>query len=647
MKKLPAKAFVLAAGFGNRLRPLTATLPKPLLPLWGRPLLDRVIEMLRTAGVSEIVVNAHWQADRLKEHLDATDYGVRLHFAPEDEIRGTGGALPPWRDFFALEPFWVVNADIAASIDLKEIASVYDSLPQLLGACWVTAVSGPRTVELDRSGRITSYRSPSPGVEGTYTFCGLQLLSPRIFDFIPQQGFSTLVDAYQNAMCSNLFLKGVTVPGSYWNDAGTIERYRKIHMETKRRFLSDAPGAELYDITCDRLSDKRRTFFCISNRLQIDESVRGIDSVVFGNTVLGSDANLKNSVVQGGEVGGRIECACCVPGSLIGENSVIKAAAALGWQPEICAFDFIGQRGSNRRFWRGFYGKDRAVFIVDDGGRAENQRYADHTRLLAAAGVPVPQLLHRSEDKNTVVLEDAGTMSLADKLAATPGKVREIYSELLVKVAVFHRNATAAVLKSDAELEPSFDLALYQWEHALFAKHLLCDRLGYEKLPEKVECELRDIAVELCGGSRCVIHRDLQSSNILFDRRRCRFIDYQGMRFGSPAYDVAALLYDPYVRVDAALRCRLAAQYAALMPEYADFIALFFKGAVQRLVQCLGAFGRLTGAGHRKFAVHILPALENLLEAADAADLNAVGELAEELIVREQLRLAADKQEMA
>jgi hypothetical protein len=194
------------------------------------------------------------------------------------------------------------------------------------------------------------------------------------------------------------------------------------------------------------------------------------------------------------------------------------------------------------------------------------------------------------------------------------------------------------VKSEGVELEPAFDLKLYQWEHALFEDHLLKERFGYESLPDDVRKELNAAAEELDKGSRVVIHRDLQSSNILFKGRHFSFIDYQGMRMGSPAYDIASLLYDPYVRIDPKLRCILAAGYLKIMPECPDVVDLFFKGAVQRLVQSLGAFGRLSSLGHTSFEDHIISGLENLLEAADAADMDATGGMVEELIAREGIR---------
>jgi len=187
-------------------------------------------------------------------------------------------------------------------------------------------------------------------------------------------------------------------------------------------------------------------------------------------------------------------------------------------------------------------------------------------------------------------------------------------------------------------LEPAFDASLYGWERRLFEEQLLVGRYGYEALPEDVAKELEKVAERLAAAKQVVVHRDFQSSNILFRGTRFVFIDFQGMRYGSAAYDLASLLYDPYVKLTPELRTRLAAHYGRLCPEHSEAVDLFFEGAVQRLVQALGAYGRLAGLGLSGFVQHILPALENLLEAADACGFEALGALVEELIVREQFR---------
>ena len=133
---------------------------------------------------------------------------------------------------------------------------------------------------------------------------------------------------------------------------------------------------------------------------------------------------------------------------------------------------------------------------------------------------------------------------------------------------------------------------------------------------------------------KALVHRDFQSTNVLWKDGELRFIDFQGMRLGPAAYDLASLLYDPYVTFTEGERRALAALYAKKCgrPEIEKVLPF---AAVQRLVQCLGAYGRLASVCQPQFGKYVLPALQNLLAAADEAGLDAVGALAEDLIAEE------------
>ena len=112
------------------------------------------------------------------------------------------------------------------------------------------------------------------------------------------------------------------------------------------------------------------------------------------------------------------------------------------------------------------------------------------------------------------------------------------------------------------------------------------------------------------------------------------FIDFQGMRIGPAVYDLASFLYDPYASISEREREALALRYAQISGR-ADIAAVLPFAAVERLVQCLGAYGRLVSVGQPQFDRYVLPALERLLAAADEADLDATGALAEDLIAEE------------
>ncbi|MFO7936109.1 MAG: sugar phosphate nucleotidyltransferase, partial [Kiritimatiellia bacterium] len=499
--KFPEKAFLLAAGLGERLWPLTSAFPKPLLPLWNRPLIDHILDLLQENGVKEVVVNTHWQKEKLKQHLEALESDLIIHLSPEENIKGTGGALAAWRDFFSDAPFWVVNGDIAAEVDLSRFRDAFCSLPDLIGSCWVTRSRGPRTVEMDYAGRITCYRSPDAGLEGTFTFCGVQLLSPEIFLYLPQSPFFSLVDVYENAMQNNHFIKGVDIDDSYWNDAGTLERYRDIHRETRHLALSGKPGGGFYNPKFDLQTGGGENFFCVGAGVTVSADVTGEDSIVSGNTVLDEHTALKNSVVLGGKLAGIVRNACCIGGEYVTEKGVLQCAEALKWKLSDSAFEFIGRRGSNRSFWRGYNSEERIVIVIDHGGRADNTRYGPHTELLKELNVPVPELFYMSDDFKVLALEDMGGVCLADKIKRTSEKTEELYRDVLKTVANFHLHVTREMdSRRNITIEPAFDADLYAWEHSLFEKYLLRSRFGYECLPDDVREELSGIAEELLRG---------------------------------------------------------------------------------------------------------------------------------------------------
>ena len=293
------------------------------------------------------------------------------------------------------------------------------------------------------------------------------------------------------------------------------------------------------------------------------------------------------------------------------------AAAAKEASLEDAPVRFLSMRGSDRCFFS--LGEEGIAIVYDDQKRAENARYASHARLLAANGVSVPKVLADIPSLKTIVLECVGSerkMTLDD------------YSRVVAALAKFNRIDVSGV-----ELEPQFDDKLFAWEHSLFSEHCLQGRYGIE-MPEEVKKELERTAGVLAKEPLELVHRDFQSTNILWKGEDFSFIDFQGMRLGPALYDLASLLFDPYVDISERERSLLAAYYAKETGR-TDVEEKLPYAAVQRLVQALGAYGRLASVGQRQFLKYIVPALRNLLAAADEAGLEAVGALAEDLISEE------------
>jgi len=657
MTSRPTQAVVLAAGLGTRLRPLTLARPKPLMPLWNVPLLERILRLLEGWGVERIAVNLHSQPEAIRAFLDRRNGKASIRTSYEPEILGTAGALRPLRSFLGAEPFWVVNADIAARVAAEPLLQAF-AAGDGLAAAWLEPKKGPRTVEADRRGRITCYRSPTPGVPGTFTFCGLQLVSPRIFEFLPERPFCTLVEAYEHALEHGVCVQGVAVKDSFWDDAGTVEAYLRLHgQKSEVGGQRSEVGGQRSAVSGQRseVSGQRSEVrgqrsevggrkvgmgVWVSEGAEVASDVRGRRSVVYGGARVLPGSILKGCVIGGGCVGGRLDGVVCVAASDAGDDALPDALDALGWSPCETAAAFLGTRGSDRSFWRLYHGAERAIYIRYSLERSENARYAGHARLLAEAGVPVPRVLAERAQRRCLVLEDWGDDSLQARMAAHPERAEAWYLPVVQALARLHGEGTRRVTaEAGTALEPPFDDTLYGWEHGLFEEHLLNKRYGFAVMPEAVTRELRETAARLQGARQVVLHRDCQSSNILFRGKHMAFIDFQGLRLGAAAYDLASLLYDPYVILTPPLRMRLAQAYEACDPALHDGVALLHVGAVQRLVQALGAFGRLASVGQTGFTRHILPALQNLLEAADTCGLDAVGGLAEELIAKETVIL--------
>ena len=549
----PRKAFVLAAGLGTRLRPLTLETPKPMLPLWERPMLARTLDLLALWGVREVLVNLHHAPGPILRYLASQPFpSLRISAVFEPVILGTGGALrnAAW---FIDQPFWLLNADVVADLDPRPLLRAWHK-QQPLAACWMTEDAGPKTVRCE-NGAIANFHDKQ---RGHATFCGLQLLDERILPFIEKEGFDTLIAAYQRAQKKRHRIAGVFVPGSFWADIGTPAQYVQAHRDSARR-LGHA-----------------------------------------------------------------------------GENFTLPAAAVLTPREQrllalapvpLTPVEVLPPRGSAREFFRLHDGKRPSILIRWSPARPDNRLYARHTRFLESIGIPVPRLLRDAPRDHFLAIEDLGPDTLESRLPrlANPERAR-LYRENLAIALRLHLAGLPAARARRLPLMPAFDDALYAWEHAYFADHVLRGRL---RLPEKeiaaVAAELKSISAVLAGSPQALIHRDLQSSNILFRGKRPVWIDYQGMRRGPAAYDLASLLCDPYADLPAALQQALLRHYVRRHPRGNEIAAAFPAAAIQRLCQALGAYGALSQKpGMESFARHIPGAANQLLRALRSRPLPAL-----------------------
>jgi MurNAc alpha-1-phosphate uridylyltransferase len=200
MADVPKKAFVLAAGRGERMRPLTDNCPKPLLYVGGRTMLDRALDALEEAGVEEVVVNLYYLGGMIEEHLK-TRKSPKITFSHEDELLDTGGGVKKALSFFGKEPFFVLNADVVwtdgvSGSTLKDMAATWDaSKMDILLLLHTTqdlpAYNGKGDYYLPEGSLQPQFRERA-GKPANFIFAGPRIVNPAIFAGAPEGAFSFL-----------------------------------------------------------------------------------------------------------------------------------------------------------------------------------------------------------------------------------------------------------------------------------------------------------------------------------------------------------------------------------------------------------------------------------------------------------------------
>lgn len=196
---VPDTAMVMAAGLGKRMRPLTATRPKPLIEVAGKPLIDHAFDRLRSAGVKRAVVNVHYLGDALEAHVTHRVKDIDVVVSDErKQLMETGGGLVQARDLLGDKPFLCVNSDnlwVDGPIDaIRQLAAAWDdekmdALLLLVPLARAHCHPGNGDFHLDAFGKITRRRAP--GRLAPFVYTGVQILSPRVIRDWPEGPFST------------------------------------------------------------------------------------------------------------------------------------------------------------------------------------------------------------------------------------------------------------------------------------------------------------------------------------------------------------------------------------------------------------------------------------------------------------------------
>lgn len=252
------KALVLSAGYGERLRPLTNTTPKPLLEVGGRPLIEYALLMLQAAGITVIAINVHHLAGQIERALgDGRTRGLALTYAPEAVLMGTGGPLLALRDYFANETFVILNSDTIMDLDLAEVLAHHRENGGL--ATLVLRASGNgdaySRIEIDAAGRIRRMRLLKRRARGEFDdypaaldatsvaalrpcmYCGVMVCEPALLTALPQAApFSLVGDLLAPRLTQGAALFGYVQEGFF----RTVDD-RRSYEALRAEFATTAP----------------------------------------------------------------------------------------------------------------------------------------------------------------------------------------------------------------------------------------------------------------------------------------------------------------------------------------------------------------------------------------------------------------------
>jgi aminoglycoside/choline kinase family phosphotransferase len=296
----------------------------------------------------------------------------------------------------------------------------------------------------------------------------------------------------------------------------------------------------------------------------------------------------------------------------------------------------IERGGSDRKFYRVRCSPEQTIILVKYGfEREENRHYVQIAEFLAEHGIRAPKIHFHDSAEGLIWIEDLGKTDLWSCREESWLVRRAFYESALDEVVKLHCLREEACRAIEQNLPVAFDAALYRWEQSYFFKNCLGGHFGLaeKKLGELAALPaLDEIAKRLGDRPRVMVHRDFQSQNIIIRNAQAHLIDFQGMRPGLAEYDLASLLFDPYVTFSRSEREELLTAYeekreAARLPVSPQFREVFGLCGIQRLMQALGFYGFAGTVKDNKTFLRYIPAAMTSLRSltGEIAGLEELG----------------------
>lgn len=316
------KAMILAAGVGSRLDPLTRHIPKPMVPIINRPVMEHIIELLAKHGIKDIMVNLYYLANQIEEYFgDGSKWGVNIQYSKEDRLWGDAGSVKRCEDFFD-DTFLVVGGDDMADIDITRMIRLHKE-KKALATIALSLVDDPSEYGialLNERGRITRFLEKPRGevIFSNTANTGVYVFEPQVLELIPRgvaYGFGNNV--FPMLLEHRTRFYGY-LTSSYWRDVGNLKQYQQTH----------------YDVLDGRVSIKIhhkeiRKYVWIADGVEIDPSADiGYPVLIGRNCRIEKGARLLEYSVLGEgcviEEGATVKQSILWPGACVMQNTMLE-----------------------------------------------------------------------------------------------------------------------------------------------------------------------------------------------------------------------------------------------------------------------------------------------------------------------------------
>lgn len=637
MSKFPLSIFLPAAGLGERLRPITNHLPKPLLPILGKPIIEGILEKLTAVCSGEIGINLHYKPEIIRAWIEQSPYAERVSFFPEDPILGTGGALKNAEALLSRGPFIVHNSDILLDIDFSRLIEEHLSSGNIATlACH--RLPHLSNVVIDKNGQVLDVENagasrPDPTTKADKTaYTGIAVYSPEILKFLPH-GVSHTTVAWIAASKAGHKVRAMDFTGSAWNDVGTPVTYARAILDALRNNgenVAISANARCGNIQIDGYVSLEANS-TIKDHAVLKNCIVMPNALVSGaheNSILGpdyavalSESDMQPSVHAAEKK--RVSLTDPLFASYFGiqtPNAELSTLNSPLWSDAI----LIGLGGSDRRYFRVRNDGITAVLMECKQDDPDYERHIVYTRFFSSHSMPVPKILATDDPNKRALFEDLGDLSLYSymKLPHENGHVESVYRSVLDILIKLHSRITEDVRECPLLQARIFDKEYFRWETGYFLDRFVGGLLN--KTPDNkhaLEQELDHLAQKADAFPKHVIHRDFQCQNIMITQGSVpRVIDFQGARMAPPAYDIASMLWDPYHRLDDNVRENLIAYYISEMKQASKafdenaFRESLIPCRLQRHMQALGAYGFLSVVKGKKYFLKHVPEAVRLLK---------------------------------